>query len=424
MKLRRLIVIILTVCMIVTYTPLSAFADSESSGNVSSGEAAEQDITEIQDSNDSASDIETNEGELILEDSGLTYDTVRYDDDTIVQTFYSYPVRYEDDNGDFVEIEPELVALNSKSSENGSSLKDYAYVNKAGEYKTYIPSELSTDTPILLENDKYSFTMAPAVFNSNDAQVSVEDVKATYGSNEDEIKYEYISQNDGLKENIILNERPSSNEITFKLTYDNMTYSLNPTDHGITFYDEETDDIVMAIESPFMNDATGEAYSEDLEYEMIDPEEGDNTYTLKLKISDKYLDDPGRVYPVTIDPTATWVGTSEMRDSYVLSNSPNTNYYSSSATTMLSGTNTQGTRRTYIHILNLKNELIGANISSATFDIYETGGGLSGKYVRMYRITEDWTNSTVTWNNKPDIASAYASERTSTGTANNKLSFV
>ena len=32
-------------------------------------------------------------------------------------------------------------------------------------------------------------------------------------------------------------------------------------------------------------------------------------------------------------------------------------------------------------------------------------------------------DSSVTWNNKPDISTSYASERTSTGTANNKLSF-
>ena len=454
MNVRRLIVMILTVCMIVTYMPITGYvyADETDNDQETGSEAIEfadvsmptnngsDDPADIPDTEEKAAiralsgeaqrealdeylDSETAENDIIEAESGLDFNTYDLGENTRAKVFFSYPVRYEDDNGDFMEIEPELVALDSKSSAKGSSFKDYGYENKAGEYKTYIPSVLSSDTPILLENDKYTFTMAPAVFNSNDAQVSVEDVKATYGSDEDDIKLEYISQNDGIKENIILNERPTSNEITFKLTFDNMSYSMNPTDHGITFYDEETDDIVMGIESPFMNDATGEAYSEDLEYEMIDPEEGDDTYTLKLKISDKYLDDPDRVYPVTIDPTATWVGTSEVRDSYVISGFPTTNFYSTSTVVMPSGSGTQGVHRTYIHILNLKSELIGANISSASFDIYETGGGNSGKNVRVYRITEDWTNSTVTWNNKPDIASGFIDSIATNGTANHKMSY-
>lgn len=428
MKVKKIIVMILTVCMIVTYMPVTAYAGGDTPDVSSEETPAVVDAASSEEITIDAEYLEENCREDILEEeSGLDYNTYDLGDGMKAQVFFSYPVRYEDENGDMIRIEPELVSLDSKNKKTAdkADLQGYAYENKSGEYKTFIPETLSSNTPILLVNDRYTFTMVPSeeILNETGSRAAVDDMTATYGTDSDDIKLEYISQNDGIEENIILNERPDSNEFTFELSFANMTYRMNPTDKGISFYDEDTDEIVMGIAAPFMNDATGEAYSEDLEYEVIEPSEGEDTYTLKLKVSDKYLDDPSRVYPITIDPTAYWVGTSQVRDAYVISSFPTTNFYSSSTMVMPSGHGTQGVHRTYIHILNLKSQLIGANISSATFDIYETGGGRSGYFVRMYRITEDWVTSSVTWNNKPSIASDYIYSLKTDGTANHKMSY-
>lgn len=434
MKVKRFIVILLTICMIVTYTPAEVFAAEENGG---SREEAVSEQTENSDMSETldVDEIDLSNAEMLEEYSGEAYDTVELEDGTKVQTFYSYPVRFEDEKGEMTRIEPELVRSDSKMTENGISLDGYSFENKTSPYRTYIPDELSDDTPILMENDDYSFSMAPSsdLMRSSGEEVSVRDTTATFGTDKTDIKLEYISQNDGVKENIILNERPETNEFSFRLKFDNMTYRKNPTDSGITFYDKETGYIVMGIASPFMNDATGEAFSEDIEVDIQEVKDTGSSENEKretvselimtLRVSEKYLDDPERVYPITIDPTATWTGSSQIHDAYIISSYPTTNFYSSSVVIMVSGRGSQGKNRTCINILNVKSLLLEDNISSATFDIYETGNGRSGSVVRVQRITESWQAGSVTWNTCPSFASTYVSQRTSAGTNHSKMSF-
>ena len=40
----------------------------------------------------------------------------------------------------------------------------------------------------------------------------------------------------------------------------------NPTDEGITFYDKSGEEIKGAIDAPWMNDANGDSYSENITY--------------------------------------------------------------------------------------------------------------------------------------------------------------
>lgn len=41
-----------------------------------------------------------------------------------------------------------------------------------------------------------------------------------------------------------------------------LTAKVNDNDEGITFYDKTSGEIAASIDAPFMNDATGEAYSD------------------------------------------------------------------------------------------------------------------------------------------------------------------
>lgn len=63
------------------------------------------------------------------------------------KVFFSYPLRFENENGELEYIEPELVEMDTASKDVSpeSSLKGYSYESKAGPYKTYIPSSLTED---------------------------------------------------------------------------------------------------------------------------------------------------------------------------------------------------------------------------------------------------------------------------------------
>ena len=151
-----------------------------------------------------------------------------------------------------------------------------------------------------------------------------------------------------------------------------------------------------------MNDVTGEAYSEDIVCELEEKEGVDDTYILTVIPSENYLRDENRAYPVTIDPTVTWTGTSQIRDVYVCGGSPATNYYSSGVKTISVGRSSkQGLYRTYIKFIDIRTKLAGKYVESATLDLYESGGGVAGEYVRAYRTKDSWEAASINWNNKP-----------------------
>lgn len=147
-----------------------------------------------------------------------------------------------------------------------------------------------------------------------------------------------------MKENIVLEERPESNRFTFEFRLAGLTMRKDPVGGGFTFYDKDSGDIVGGIAAPYMNDATGEAYSEKIVCELEEKEGETDAYLLTVIPDKEYLDSADRVYPVTVDPTVTWTGGSRIQDVYVCKGSPATNYYASGVTVISVGDSTaQGT---------------------------------------------------------------------------------
>ncbi len=128
-----------------------------------------------------------------------------------------------------------------------------------------------------------------------------------------------------------------------------MTARKNPTNEGITFYDLSGEDIKGAVEAPWMNDASGKAYSEDITYDIEKLEGKNSRYLLTMTVDKDYLESEDRQYPVTIDPTTTWKGNDKLRDVYVISGSKygDGNFYAEGTNVMPAGKNSTGVHRTY-----------------------------------------------------------------------------
>lgn len=351
-----------------------------------------------------------------------------------------YPVRYEDENGQMKEVDPSLSPVtDTNTTEQGVSLTGYAYENEAGEFKQYLPDAMSENSPVRMEYGDYAITMTPTGYLNGllnrDKKVQCDEeefmdlygevkkkkAKAIYESIDDSAFLEYTSLHDGLKESIILNEKPKKNEFSYKLTLTGLAAEVKE-DGSIVFCDKISGEIVASMEAPFMNDASGEAYSEDITCKLKKRGNSDQ-YTLTLTVDESYLADENRQYPVAIDPTATWVGTAKIHDAYIVSSSPNYNYYQSDTRIMPSGCGSGGSKyRTCINVIGVRSELLDCNITSAYFDIYETANGNANKAVRIYKILEEWAPSKVTWNTCPDFgtAASYLDENFSTGTTNKK----
>ena len=117
-------------------------------------------------------------------------------------------------------------------------------------------------------------------------------LKAVYENDSEPYRLEYESSDIGVKENIVLEERPESNRFTFEFRLAGLTMRKDPVGGGFTFYDKDSGDIVGGIAAPYMNDATGEAYSEAITCELEEKEEERDTYLLTV-IPDKGQQDTG-----------------------------------------------------------------------------------------------------------------------------------
>lgn len=323
-------------------------------------------------------------------------------------------IRYYDD-GKLIDNDPTLVNIKEDETNNKTDLSDYAYENKNGENKHYFPQKISKDTPVLLENNKYQISIHPIMDESNKVKLEKEKtiniydeevnipIKASYEFDEPDREIEYISYDNGIKENIILNKIPESNEFEFEIYAKDLEVKKCELEESIIFYDKDTKEVVASIDAPFMNDATNKAYSEDITYNIKSKEDSKDVYILTMTVDEGYLNSKDRQYPIKIDPTITWTGDSNIIDTYIINGSSyaDTNFYDSGTTAFPVGRSSQGINRSLIKGKDLFKTIKDKHVEKATLTLYETSNGDSSNKIMAYRIIDEWSEKTVTWNNKP-----------------------
>lgn len=368
--------------------------------------------------------------------------------------YYSDNIRYEED-GKVKAYNPEFVKTEESDKEEAgkskvvsdSNTSEYKYVNEAGDTKQYLPKTMKEETPVLLTNDKYRVSFSPVsdenmqedtIFENRTNAVEIENhevtniatekkeekkVKASYKYANKDVALSYQSLEHGIKEDIILESVPDTNTFSFVMSVENMMARLDDVGGGITFIDEDKDNIIGGIPAPVMHDAGDKGYSEDAYYELEPLEckkKSVNKYILKVVVDESYLTSSERVYPVTIDPSVTWNGTGDLPDVYVLKASGGTNYFSSGVKTFSVGKGSQGLFRSYIRAMELTNRVTNKYVESAKLTIYENGANTKGAKIQIRPALADFKCKTVTWNNQPGGTSAILASFTSSGTSGAK----
>lgn len=427
---RRVIAMLLIITMFVTCTSLENVA-AETDGN----SPPETSVVSNEEKENTAIAKEN-----VIE-SKKTEDSTTYDagDGVLVTEYYGQNVRFQDENGELTDYDASL-----KNLESRDDLKGYLYENTAGDKKQYFPETLTEETPILMENQGKEIRITPVestdpirpdteqkaidtvsldeeeISESDSKTIEVEavetkeadivtesvtdvyeetseePVKAVYESKNGKISYQYTSLDHGIKEQIVLAEQPEKNTFDFFLDIPDMTVRKNQVGEGLTIYNRDNE-IAAYIQEPNMNDATGNAYSEDASYEIIPVDEKSGKYILKLSVSEDYLKSEELTYPVTVDPTLVWYDNSRISDVYVLSGYPNYNYYAGGITSFYIGNGAQGISRAYFALSDL-NEIFKRYVKHATLSLVETGSGKSGRVVKALRVTTPWEQNTITWN--------------------------
>ncbi|MGN1166607.1 MAG: DNRLRE domain-containing protein [Lachnospiraceae bacterium] len=424
---KQIIAVILIAAFTVTSIPWEGCIVNAEETSSEQMENPEQSGTTKQAEDSDVKEYDVTKEDARLEENTETSTTFDVGNNKKMTVFYDEAVRYEDKNGNLVDYDPSLVKIQDNQSKNNQDITDYSYENAKGDRKHYFPEELTSETPVLMENDGYGISMSPTE-DLKKVQVEKEEyadgyeeikevpLKAVYKSKDATKSYEYTSTSAGVKEEIVLAECPEGNTFSYDLKLDGLFARKNQLDEGITLYDNKTEEIVGNITPPNMNDATNKAYSEDLTCEVSADEKTEGLYHVTVTADMEYLKDESRQYPVTIDPTATWSGKSDIGDAYVLNGSSykNTNFYDSGVVVVNAGKGSKGVYRTYFRFLNLTPAVKGYYVDSAVLKLYETANSNSGQTVQAYRVKESFKCADITWNTRPGYDTLYSSVK-STG---------
>ncbi len=376
-------------------------------------------------------DYEVGKDNVIESESTENSTTYDIGDGLRVTEFYAQDVRFRDEEGELVDYDASLVEVNQETSELGNMLDSYAYENKEGDMKHYFPENLTEETPLLMEKGEKQIRFVPmeatVQFQVPETQPvhlltekvediyteeEMEPIKTSYISADENVSFEYTSLENGIKEEIILKSRPENNEFSFLLEIPGMTIRENIVGGGMTIYADGK--IAAGIQEPYMNDATGEAYSEDVAYslETLDEEEG--RYRITMTVDEAYLDDEERVYPVTIDPTIIWNSDSQMSEVYALSSYPSYNYLEWDVTSFYLGKGQQGVSRAFLMFGDLS-KISKRYVKKATLTLTEAGGSIAGKTIQAYRAAKWWELDKLTWNNQPGTTGGVVGSVTTKG---------
>lgn len=162
---------ILSLCLTVTLIPEFSFAAESAADKKTERETTQAAAEDSAQPEAPPANLEVTKEDVIAK----TEDTTTYDigNDQKMTVFHGGEVRYENDKGKLVDYDPSLVRIkDGEQSQQKESLDGYAYENKQGDNKHYLPETLSTDTPVRMERENYriEFSLTDQSLNQTEAE--------------------------------------------------------------------------------------------------------------------------------------------------------------------------------------------------------------------------------------------------------------
>lgn len=232
-----------------------------------------------------------------------------------------------------------------------------------------------------------------------------------YDSVYKDVDMELISTSLGVKENIILNSKNAANCFISEYEIGKLT-SKQLNDRVIALLNDK-DEVEYYINAEYMYDAKGKV---DYGLKLSIIEESNGKLIVELTADDEWLNNSERAFPVTIDPTfITGQQWNSVQCTYINSYYPNTAYGYGSSTgytgTVYTGTYGYGMNRTLLKMNNFPSLNKGDMIIDVSANLYlyngfaYSTGFFEDEYVGIYEVKESWSQSTVTWNSRPNFYS-------------------
>ncbi len=313
-------------------------------------------------------------------------------------------IHYMTSDGEYEDIDSSIIEETTQ--------QQYRYRNTANSWNVFFSDYLvnqdavkiqNADTSIAFSiqggNNQYSVQKAEVLSECEleyYTEISKDERAVVYQNVFDDVDVVYSARTGAVKEDIVLKDSSSQNCFDFILSLEGVVAIQNQT--GIAFLDTQ-DNEVFRLEKLYMIDSNGR-YSEEVSANLY--YEDGKTF-VRIVADESFLKDMNTVYPVVIDPTITITGASNTYDTCVDEQYPSSNYYTS-VNLWTGGKTSTNTMRTYIKF-DIPSSVSNC-IFSATLKLKKNAYASPG--IKAYRVTSNWTSSTVTWNNKPSFSTTGA----------------
>ena len=334
-------------------------------------------------------------------------------DGTYQYVSYAEPIHYQDSTGAYVEINNEIAStVNLDGYAYANTSDGYKYTNTSNAWNAHFSEKLNNSSAVMLTSGQYNIAFSFAEQTGNTAvmkatalptvsaksilssayhqKLSADNRAVIYKDVAEDVDIAYTVQTGALKEDIILKSKQAPSAFKFRLTANGLT--LRENGDTISLFTAAGKD-VFTFAPLYMEDANGKlSESVSLTYTSVK-----NGYELTVSADTEFLNAADTVYPVVIDPSIMVTGSSRTYDTCVDQQYPYSNYYLSENlwTGGAYGTNAM---RTYIKF-DIPTDIRPNQITSA--NIYLLKKDYQAPTVRAYLVTENWSSSTVTWNNQP-----------------------
>jgi RHS repeat-associated protein len=311
--------------------------------------------------------------------------------------FYPGPIHFLDSEGAWEEIDTTIVP---------STRPGYAFRNRQGSFAVEFAAPGGSVDTVRVETGSEAIRFTPV--GANPLSVPrAEGSRVTYPDAYPGVDLVYEVRNNGLKELLVLKERPQL-PVSFRfllglggLTAEQGGGEISLTDGG--------GEVLFTIPPGWMEDAADPdaASSNDVAVQLST--QGGET-ALELTPDLTWLQDPARVYPVTIDPTLIHKANF---DTYVDSGTPNTG--NGSKQVILVGRESDGgsIRRGLLRFDSVGSTLSGYSVLYAELRMHatfhDTRVPCDTYWVKVQEAQGAW-GAGVTWNSQPPASADIASQ--------------
>jgi hypothetical protein len=290
-------------------------------------------------------------------------------------TLYEAPVHFKDAQGRWIDIDDTLGASKDGRRSNGPNVFDLSIADK------------STDKALarLALDDKHSVGFA--LDGAADVTAKGDAKSVTYAKVAKDTDVRLTSRRTGVKEELILASTAAPDRFVFPLELKGLTASLNEV--GDVIYRDAAGVERARTPHGFMIDANVDPRSQEapmslgVTYALI-PLKGGTA--LEVRLDRAWLNDPARVYPVTVDPEIH--NTTSGDDTYVMSGFSRDNSYDAE---LKVGTYDGGAHigRSYMHFDTAA--LTGTTVQRAELHLAERHSWNCTYWPEhVFRVTQGW----------------------------------